>query len=279
MYSERVTALETFNSCPYNFRNIPFDGSNVNTYIAVETGNIVHIAHQYPVVANILCGIFFDETLPALTGERNNLKKEQTYKMIDLACWWIEEFKDYEKYFEVKNSMIIEWMLVTGSYDCLILDKDWTYWLFDYKTAANISYYQNRVEKAQIMIYAYFIMKQFNVDKIKVSYQIYVKGKNNAKATTERKTKMMYLNTCWNVNQIEYIDNIWEKVERLVRNYKLAKENDIFCPKDQNDDGSANSKCRYCPLARGDKAAAMWLEICPLKSWGATLDSDGEINF
>jgi hypothetical protein len=37
-------------------------------------------------------------------------------------------------------------------------------------------------------------MKQFKVDQVKVSYQIYIKGKDNAKATIERKTKMIYLN-------------------------------------------------------------------------------------
>jgi hypothetical protein len=44
--------------------------------------------------------------------------------MIDLAQQRVEEFKDYEKYFEVKNSMVISGVLVTGSYDCLIIDKD-----------------------------------------------------------------------------------------------------------------------------------------------------------
>jgi len=279
LISERVTWLESFNLCPYKYKNIPFDGQNVDTMMAVNTWDIVHLAHQYPEVAAILCDKFFDETIPAITGQRNNLKKEQLHKMIDLACLWIDEFKPFDKYFEVKNSMVIEWVLVTWSYDCLVIEKDWGYRLFDYKTAGNISYYKNWIEKAQVMIYSYFIMKQFKVDRVKVSYQIYVKWKDNAKATVERKTKIFYANKCWNVNQIDYIDNVFEKVERLVRNFRAAKESDMFVPKDINEDWSACSACMYCPLRRSDTAAEIGMEICPLKSQSATLDMDEEIEF
>jgi hypothetical protein len=102
--------------------------------------------------------------------------------------------------------------------------------MFDYKTAANINYYSNREEKWQPLIYSYFVMKQFGVDKIKFSYEIYVKGKDNGKVTVVRKTKMLYKDKVNKVNQEEYIDNVEEKVTSLVRNYRLAKESEFFIP-------------------------------------------------
>jgi hypothetical protein len=46
------------------------------------------------------------------------------------------------------------------------------------------------------MIYAYMIMQKMGIDKLKVSYQIYIKGKDNTKATVARKTKVLYKNKC-----------------------------------------------------------------------------------
>lgn len=272
MITERVTWLESFNACPHKYNKVPFDWSNIDTLVAVTTGDIVHIAHQYPSVATILADIFFNQTLVELTGSRNNLKFEQTQKMIDLACWWIDKYKNFEKYFEVKNSMIIEWVMVTWSYDCLMIDADWSYHLWDYKTAWSISYYSNRVEKVQPLIYSYFCMKQFWIDKLKFTYLIYVKWKDNNKVTVEEKTMTMYKNKVWLLNNKEYIDNVEEKVKKICNDYKNAKESWWFFPSDTNEDWSASSCCWYCPMRNADKAAEYWLEVCPLKKDLSSLD-------
>lgn len=142
--------------------------------------------------------------------------------MIELSRKRIEEFKDKEKYFEIKNTVVINGLVVTWSYDCLVFEEDWLH-LFDFKTAGNIDYYKNRIEKKQIMIYAYMIMNKMGIDKLKVSYQIYIKWKGNTKATIARKTKVLYKNKCWLLNQIDYIDDIEWKVKNIIDNYKTSK--------------------------------------------------------
>lgn len=264
MITERVSSLESFGNCPKKYNEVPFDWTNVKTIIATGMWDILHLAHQNPGLALVLADIFSTQTVPELTGSRDNFLKIQLETMIDKACAWIEEFKDYEKYFETKNSMIIEWVYVTGSYDCLIVDKDWTYWMFDYKSAANINYYSNWQEKWQPLIYSYFVMKQFGVDKIKFSYEIYVKGKDNGKVTVVRKTKMLYKDKINMVGQSDYIDNVEEKVTRLVRNFRLAKESEFFVPNRYTEDGSQVWCCHYCPLR----------QQCNLWQWDASLDHD-----
>jgi len=54
-----------------------------------------------------MADIFFDETVPSLTGNKDNIAKKQLHNIIDLARDRIEEYKDYEKFFEVKNTVNI----------------------------------------------------------------------------------------------------------------------------------------------------------------------------
>lgn len=279
LLTERVTWLEGYALCPYKYDKVKFDGSKVETFIAVSIWDIVHLAHQYPELAHMMCDIFFDETLPSITGNRNNIQKEQTHNIIELSKKWIEEFKDNLKYFEVKNTVVINGMIVTWSYDCLVLDDNWEPHLFDFKTASNIDYYKNWIEKKQIMIYAYIIMKKLNIDKLKVSYQIYIKWKGNTKATVERKSKVLYKNKCWLLNQIDYIDDIEKKVFDIIDNYKSSKDLWFYRPKPINEDWSKCSACRYCPMSNWEKAAEYWLPICPDISNSATIDIDQDISF
>lgn len=279
MFTERVTSLENFSLCPLKFDKVKFDGNNIETFIAVEIWTIVHLWHQYPEMAHIMCDVFFDHTLPAITWQRSNIKKEQLHNIIELSKQRIEEFKDNTKYFEVKNTVVINGMIVTWSYDCLVHDDDWELHLFDFKTAGNIDYYKNRIEKKQIMIYAYMIMQKMGIDKLKVSYQIYIKGKDNTKATVARKTKVLYKNKCWLINQIDYIDDIEKKVFNIIDNYKLSKEMDMYWPKPLNEDWSACSACRYCKLRNWDTASEIWQDICPAMTNNASIDFNWEIEF
>ncbi len=279
MFNERVTSLESHALCSWKFKHVPFDGSNIKTFMSTNVWDIVHLSHQYPELAMEMCDIFFDQTLPSITGERNNIAKEQVHNIIKLATKWIDEFKENIKYFEVKNTMVINGMIVTWSYDCLLLDNDWELHLFDYKTTNNIDFYKNWIEKKQIMIYAYMVMKKMQLDKLKVSYQIYVKWKDNTKAKAVRKTKVLYMNTCWLLNQIDYIDDIETKVFKIIDDYKWSKERDLYRPKPVNEDGSKLSSCRYCPMRDGESAAKAWLSICPAAADWATLDIDQEILF
>lgn len=278
MYTERTTGLESFAVCPHKFANVPFDWSNIKTIIALEVGNIVHIAHQYPAMAIMLCDKFFDVVLPSLTGERDNLMKTQTLKMIDLAAEWIEEFDKVEKYFEIPNNAFIEWLRLTGSYDCLMI-KDWEFHLWDYKTTANINYYQNWIEKVQALVYSFFIMEQYNVDKVTFTYQIYVKWKNNTKVESARKTKTMYRYKQNLLNQDEYIDNVEETVKKIAKNYIEAHETGWFLPEDKNPDGSDTSACRYCPMRNAQAAEDAGLEVCPTKKDLTVIDQNTEIVF
>jgi len=276
--TERVTWLESFAWCPYKYKNVPFDTSDPQTIMNTSIWDIAHIAHQYPQMAHILCDQFFDDVVPEVLWSRDNIKKEQTHNIINLAKDWIEEFKDNEKYFEVKTRMMIWWVMVTWSYDCLVVEKDWSFHLFDYKTAASLSAYSNWNEKLQVMIYAYFIMKKFDVDRIKVSYQIYVKWKNNTKARAVRKTKTFYarwIEWSWD----EYIWNIFGIVEKVCKRFKLATEMDTFYPNNRNEDWSFLSTCFYCPIRDWKSADKAWLKICPLKWWMATLNTEEEIDF
>jgi hypothetical protein len=172
-------------------------------------------------------------------------------------------------------------MIVTWSYDCLVLDNDGELHLFDFKTAGNIDYYKNWIEKKQIMIYAYMIMQKMGIDKLKVSYQIYIKWKDNTKATVARKTKVLYKNKCWLINQIDYIDDIEKKVFNIIDNYKLSKEMDMYRPKPLNEDWSACSACWYCAMRNWEKATEAWLPVCPAMMDNASIDTswENEIEF
>jgi hypothetical protein len=64
-------------------------------------------------MAHMMCDVFFDETLLSITGQRSNIKKEQLHNIIELSKQRIEEFKDNTKYFEVKNTVVINGMIVT----------------------------------------------------------------------------------------------------------------------------------------------------------------------
>lgn len=279
--TERVSSLEWFANCPKKYNEIAFDGTNAKTIIATGMWDILHGAHQNPWLALVLANIFSTQTVPILLGKKDNFIKIQLETMINLACGWIEEFKDYEKYFETKNSMVIAWVYVTGSYDCLIIDKDGSYRMFDYKSAGNINYYANREEKWQPLIYAYFVMVQFNVDRIKFSYEIYVKGKDNGKVTVVRKTKILYRYKHNEINQEDYIDNVEEKVTRLVRNYRLAKESDFFVPNRRTPSWEQVWCCYYCPLRTLEDAEKIGKPQCELWEWWVTLDIDSlqEIEF
>ncbi|HPC34137.1 MAG TPA: PD-(D/E)XK nuclease family protein [Candidatus Absconditabacterales bacterium] len=285
MIKEKVTGLESYAICPYKYKHVPFDGSNIKTFEAVNVGDIVHLAHQYPDMADIMADIFFDDTLPTLTGSKNNIAKKQIHNIIALARNRIKEYDGYEKFFEVKNTININGVIVTGSYDCLVKEPDpdvengILYHLIEFKTTSNLDYYSNWIEKKQIMLYGYMIMKKFNIEKIKVTYQIYVKGKDNIKATAERKSKILYLKKAGIINQIDYIDDIESKVFTIIDNYKLSSEMDYWRPSPKNEDGSDCSHCWFCPLRNAESAADIGMEICPAKKDNSKIDIDGEIDF
>jgi len=285
MIKEKVTWLESYAICPYKYKHVPFDWSNIKTFEAVNVWDIVHLAHQYPDMADIMADIFFDDTLPTLTWSKNNIAKKQIHNIIALARNRIKEYDWYEKFFEVKNTININWVIVTWSYDCLVKEPDpdvengILYHLIEFKTTSNLDYYSNWIEKKQIMLYWYMIMKKFNIEKIKVTYQIYVKWKDNIKATAERKSKILYLKKAWIINQIDYIDDIESKVFTIIDNYKLSSEMDYWRPSPKNEDWSDCSHCWFCPLRNAESAADIWMEICPAKKDNSKIDIDWEIDF
>lgn len=267
MITERVSSLENFYNCPHKYDNVPFDGSSIKTFIAVSTWDILHVSHQYPDKALLLANEFCDVTIPTLTGNRDNILKEQILMLIEKSRSRIEEFKDKKKWFEVKNVMIIEWVIVTWSYDALIQEDDGTYHMFDFKTASNINYYANRLEKLQPLVYTYFVMVQHKIESMLFSYEIYVKSKSTSKITVYRKTKMMYMKKHNQVNQVEYIDDIENKVKKVLENYRMAKETEFFQPQ-------RCSSCFYCPLRNA------WENQCQLwKDQSVIIDESQEISF
>ena len=259
--SERVTGLESFALCPQKYNKVPFDGSNSQTIVTVTIWDILHLAHNYPTIAQILADEFFDIDVPKLLWKRDNLLKKQMDWMINLARDWIREFEKNDKRFEVKTTMMIEDVLVSGTYDCLVEESDWFH-LFDYKTTGNINYYANWLEKLQPIIYSYFIMSRYKLKELKFSYQLYIKWKDNWKVSTIRKTKMMYRWKQNKLNQIDYIDDIEWKAKQLARSFRQAKETWFFPPKNTNSDGSPLSACRYCPLSNATKAWILWQDVC-----------------
>jgi hypothetical protein len=83
---------------------------------------------------------------------------------------------------------------------------------------------------------------------------------------------VLYKNKCWLINQIDYIDDIEKKVFDIIDNYKLSKEMDMYRPKPLNEDWSACSACRYCPMRNAEKAAEAWLPVCPAMADSASID-------
>ena len=263
LYTERVSSIEWYWLCPKKYDEVKFDGTKTSTIIATYVGTIVHLAHQYPDLAEKMAKIFCNTTLVELTWARDNILLEQINNMIAEARKWIEEYKDRIKYFEIGNNMVIEWVLVTWTYDVLVIEWD-EYHLQDFKTAGNINYYSDWSEKIQPLIYSYFVMKKFWLDSIKFSYCIYVKWKWTSKVTVYRKTKQMYIWKNNGVMQAEYIDNIEHKVHKIINEFRLSKESWFFIPK-------KSSSCYYCPLR----------QECNLWQWDASLDNNTEleINF
>lgn len=202
--------------------------------------------------------------------------------MIELAEEWIEEYKDNEKVFEIKNVMLIDGVMLTWSYDCLVKEKEGDevlYHLIDFKTTANLDYYSNRVEKKQVQLYAYIIMKEKGLEKIKVSYQIYVKWKDNTKVSKARKTKLFYMKKAWIINQIDYIDDIENKVLSMIEYYRLSRELDYYPPSPTNEDWSGTSHCWFCPLRNQELADLHGTEMCPAKKDNSFINPDWEIDF
>jgi len=275
LIKERCTSIEAYGCCPHKYNEVKFDENDIKTFIAVEIGKIVHTGHQYPETAHILADILFNEVLPAIEWKKDNIAKEQLHNIIEESRKRIAEFKDYSKEFEVQQTMLISGMLVTGSYDCHMIDKDWTHRLRDYKTAWWKWYYDSRTEKFQVQLYAYIIMKQFNLEKIKVTYQVYVKWKGNTKVSVERITKMFYMWKAWLLNTAEYIDEIAKRVEKLVDNFRMSKESGFFQPQDHNMKWDPTTACRYCNLRNKEEAAKIWQECCPLKLDRSSIEEVG----
>lgn len=278
-YVDRVTSFESYAVCPYAWKNVPSGSWTSDMWINVTMWDITHLAHQYPETAHRLCDMFFDETYPRLTWKRDNIMKKQLNNLIDLTQERREEFKECEKEFEVKTTMVINGVLCTWSYDCLVKEADGLYHLFDYKTTSNIDYYNNWIEKKQVMFYAYFIMIQKNVDQVKVSYEIYVKSKWTDKVSKVRKSKIFYKYSHKQWKQIDYIDEIEAKIFKILDDYKLSQDWDYYEPIPINEDWSHNSHCWFCPLRDADKAYELWLEMCPAKKDNATIDDESDIDF
>lgn len=278
-YMDRVTSFESYAVCPYAWKNVPVWGNWwFEMWLNVTMWDITHLAHQYPESAHRLCDMFFDETYPKMFDKRDNILKKQLHNLIDLTSEWREEFKDKKKEFEVKTTMAINWVLVTGSYDCLVEEGEWLYHLFDYKTTSNIDYYNNWIEKKQVMFYAYFVMKAKEVDSVKVSYEIYVKSKNTDKVSRVRKTKMFYRYKHHQGKQIDYIDDIEKKIYKILDDYKLSQDWDYYKPIPINEDWSQNTHCRFCPLRSQEKAYELWVDMCPERQDNAKIDEE-DIDF
>jgi len=267
MITERVTNLESFHVCPFKFKHDKFDSNNPKIILATSIWDIIHIAHQYPAMAKILADNFFDNVYESLMWEKNNIKKKQVMNMIDLAWEWIEEFKDNEKYFEVKSKFMINWILTTWSYDCLVIEKDWTPHIFDFKTTNNKSFYwdDKRAEKFQIKMYAYYVMKSMWYKSIKVSYEVYVKAKKSSKASRLRVTKKFKL------------DDISELIESTCEDFALANDTWVYRTKPFNSDWKKTSHCWFCPMRNQESADAAWLPLCP--NMADNTQIDWEISF
>lgn len=263
--TERVSSLEGFWVCPLKFDLVKFDGTDPNTMTNTIIGDIVHYAHQDWGMAVLLCHQFFDEIYPKIHGELNNIMKKQTLNIIDLAQEWVQEHKDHRKYFEVKTTMDIWWLIATGTYDCLTINEEQFHHLFDFKTTASMLYYSSWSEKYQIMNYAYMVMIKLWLSKIMVSYELYVKGKNNDKVKKVRMSKMFYLHRKDDDFKGSYMENIEDLVFKLAKNYVAAKKSGFYLPKAYNDEGKPTSACWYCPMATKKKADEAWLPMCPTK--------------
>lgn len=279
-YMDRVTGFESFAVCPYAWKNVPVWGNWwLEMWLNVTMWDITHLAHQYPESAHRLCDMFFDVTYPQLFGKRDNILKKQLHNLIDLTKEWRDEYKDCEKEFEVKTTITINGVLCTWSYDCLVKEPDGHYHLFDYKTTSNIDYYNNWIEKKQVMFYAYFIMMAKEVDEVEVSYEIYVKSKNTDKVSRVRKTKWFYRYKHSQWKQIDYIDRIEEKVYHILDEYKTSQDWEYYEAKPINEDWSQNTHCWFCPLRSQEKAYELWVEMCPAKKDNATIDAEEDIEF
>jgi hypothetical protein len=90
---------------------------------------------------------------------------------------------------------------------------------------------------------------------------------------------MIYLNKSWLLNQIEYIDNVWAKVEKLVEHFRLAKESGFFQPQERNQSWDPTSACRYCPMRNAQVAEEYGLDVCLMKMDCSNIDWEWIIEF
>lgn len=257
---DRVTGIESLLSCPHKSVTIPRK-SDVDYVINTTMGNLWHLAHRHPDLAEVMARKFFGETMIKLTGQRDNVNLNIMLQVIEFGRQWIKDraAEGYIVYSEASTVYTMNRTLMTWQYDELLIHPfNWTFHLNDFKVIKNISPYYAiaeegeddtiqkliiQPERKQVWHYSYLVFEDFpEINELIFSYVCYKKLKTVQQVI---------------VSKVITREECYKMVEADIAEAEGYKDLWFYpCKK--------NSFCYSCPLYRADKAKELGLVQCPL---------------
>ena len=231
-----ATALGTFNTCPYKYKNDKWDIDASKTF----PGDILNVA----MVSRWGTQPFLDYFTKYFEGDFKlcqMLKKiyESARSYVDML---IEQhplnYQETKFYYRVNPDLIL-----VGTPDFFFYDKDEEIWtIIDWKTSANFNWYKGNDiwnESFQPYIYALFIMEYFKVDKVKFKFEVFSKT-NGEQMWFERPEELGW--------SIFYKEDVYKAVHDKVTEFEECQLIDVRPSKSCRFCNFCNCRKTDCPL-------------------------------